>query len=527
MTQQTSSDQEPGPSEVDVVVVGFGAAAMAAAITVHDGGGSVVLLEKMPEAEAGGNTRVSGQVWFSPTDVERAKVHLRSQAQDYPISEAIVAAWAEETSRNTDWVRARVDEVAGRVPRDPRDPYPTDGTGITKISCGQEMGAKWDPSIPEDEFPELEGNDCGTEWFYIGPSQGFSRLWLTLKACVELRGIPVRYSTRATELVRAESGAVCGVVASTPQGSVTVHARRGVILACGGFENNQEMVRDYLRLPVSVPWGSPANTGDGHKMAMKVGADLWHMHNYMSITGLRVPGYESGEWVEPAGKRYILVGRDGRRFMDDSTQSRHGKAMIRGGFEMFPGFDHYMVFDEAARLAGPLVFPVSDYAANWLKQVHRYEWSADSSVEIENGWIVRGDTIEELAEKLGIDGAGLAATVAEYNGFCRDGRDRRFDRPPATMAEISQGPFYGFRWGGVLMNTLGGPRKDEAARVVDAFGEPIPGLYCAGEISATYTWMLEGGQSIGDAFAFGRIAGRNALEEPVRAGTTAESVGRA
>jgi succinate dehydrogenase/fumarate reductase flavoprotein subunit len=508
----------------DVVIVGFGDAAIATAITAHDEGAEVVLLEKMPRETAGGNSRVSGQVWHNPTDIDEAKVHLRSQAQGFDIPEDIVDAWALETSKNTEWMKARLEEVEGDVERDPLDPY-GQGSHITKISAGQEMGGRWNPDIPDAEFYEIDGNDCGTEWYYIGPSQGFSRVWHTLRACVEKRGIPVLFEHAAKELVQESDGAITGVVVDTPDGEVTISARRAVVLACGGFENNPQMVREYLRLETSCPWGSPANTGDGHRMALKVGADLWHMTNYMGITGLRIPEYGQGEWVEPIEKRYILVGKDGKRFMDDSTQSRHGKAVIRGNFDFFPGFDHYMIFDEEARLAGPLVFPNSDYAANWMKQVHRYNWSKDSSVEIEKGWIEKADTPAELAEKLGIDPEALQATIAEWNAYCEQGKDLNFSRDPKTMRPLQTAPYYGYRWGGVLINTVGGPRKDAGAHVLDAQGEPIPGLYVAGEISGTNSWIIEGGQSIGDAIAFGRIAARNAVREPDRsaepAGTTA------
>jgi glycine/D-amino acid oxidase-like deaminating enzyme len=168
----TESSRTAEHSVADVVIVGFGAAAMAAAITAHDAGADVVLLEKMPPATAGGNTRVSGSVWSSPADVDQAKVHLRALAQQFPVDEDIVAAWAQETSKITAWMRERLAEVAGKVERDPLDPYTGDGTDITKITCGEEMGGKWDPNIPEHEFPELEGNDCGTEWYYVGGRRG-------------------------------------------------------------------------------------------------------------------------------------------------------------------------------------------------------------------------------------------------------------------------------------------------------------------------------------------------------------------
>src|ERR1700681_3970260 len=135
----------------DIVVVGFGMAGLAAAITAHDAGADVLVLEKMPEEKAGGNSRVSGQVWFCPVDVELAKKHMRELAQEYPIPEEVVQTWAEETARHNDWVRARASEVAGKIPRDDGDPYTGEHTNIVRRSFGEE-GRSFGWDVPDSEF---------------------------------------------------------------------------------------------------------------------------------------------------------------------------------------------------------------------------------------------------------------------------------------------------------------------------------------------------------------------------------------
>jgi len=493
----------------DIAIIGIGAAGLAAAITAHDAGASVVVLEKSPESSAGGNTRVSGQVWFSPEDIELAQVHLQALCGDYPVADALAATWAEETSRNTDWVAARAAEVRGTVEFDQVDPYDGDGTDLTRKSYG-EMGANVNGEGSEYEFPEVVGNECGVEFNFIGPDQGHSRLWKTLKASLDRRQITVLYETRAVAL-RRRGDEVVGVDCVGADGTeLTIEAAKATILASGGFAGNPAMTREFLRLPEATPWGSPGNTGDGIKMAQQLGAGLSHPYNYMAIPGLRIPTLGVGDYGQPADGRFIAVGADGRRFADELAESRHGKTPTRGGFDFSPGVPMWIVFDEEARQAGPLVAPRSAYAAGWAKQVEGYEWSADNSVEIERGWIKRADTLTELAELLGIDPGGLQREVERYNDAARAGVDSDFGRPGATLKAIERGPFYGYAWGQVLITTLGGVSKDERARALDLDGRPIPRLYCAGDTATTYSWCLSGGMGLGDAMAFGRVAAREA-----------------
>lgn len=496
---------------VDVVVVGFGAAGIAAAITAHDDGATVVVLEKMPPERAGGNTRASGQVWYSPHDVELAREYLRGLSCDMPVEDEVAEAWAREICGTTEWLTARAAEAEGSIELDPFDTC-GQGTAYTQINFGDEVKRQTGWDAPRDEFPEFN-NEGGTDYIYFGTSQGYSRLWLRIKAALEQRGIPVRYEARASSLLRDVAGRVRGVVVEGPSGTEEIEARRGVVLAAGGFENNPDMIRTYLGLPYVTPWGTPANTGDGIRMAQAVGADLANMYQYMPFFGIRIPGRAVGEFVQPPGVGFINVRNDGRRFMDETLAYRHGKSTIGGVLQFYPREAMCTVFDEDVRLAGPLALSREQYAAGWLKQVERYDWSADNSAEIAKGWIARADTIRELAVQLGVDPDGLEAEVARFNACAELGEDPLFGRAGAAMAPIRRAPFYGYRSGNLIINTMGGLRKDGQARVRGVDGQPIPGLYCAGEIASTYTWALSGGQSIGDALAFGRIAGRNAAAE--------------
>jgi hypothetical protein len=498
----------------DIIVVGLGAGGMAAAITAHDAGADVLIIEKMPADRAGGNSRVSSGAWLCPHDVELAKAYFRELAGEFVVPAAVVDAWALEVACNTSWVSQRLEEARGRVQRDEADPYSADGIDITSLAHGDVMKLVGWADAPHYEFYEVGGSECGTEFNFIGPSLGYSRLWYTLKECVDQRGIRVLYDTPANGLVCGEDGGIEGIAVGPPADEpITISAGRAVILSTGGFAASDEMARNYLRLSHVTPWGSPANTGDGIRMAQKVGADLAHPYNYMGHPGMRLPPYEAGEQTQPAGPSFINVGADGRRFMDETTPSRHGKAWMRGFYDFYPGFSMWTVFDEDARLAGPLTMTRETCAVGWMKQIERYDWSGDNSAEIECGWITRAGSIRELAEQLEIDSVGLEDEVERYNELATGGQgDAVFGRPSLTMSPIKRAPFYGFRWGQLLITTLGGIRKDEFARALDPDGAPIPGLYCAGDVASTYSWALGGGSGLADAMAFGRIAARHAVQ---------------
>ncbi|GAA3518225.1 hypothetical protein GCM10022234_12090 [Aeromicrobium panaciterrae] len=465
----------------DVLVVGFGGAGCSAAITASDLGASVIVLEKMDEHRQGGNLRVSGGVWFSSTSPEKSAEYLRALSGDFPLPEPIVQVWAEETSKNTEWIE----------------------------SLGLPTAVQ---STPGPEYPELPGSDGYVGYIGIGGAFGREVLWRSLAQAVNDRPIDVLMETRAVELIQASPGGrVVGLVAERDGKTLRIRARNGVVLATGGFENNSEMVRDYLGIGGEpVVWGSQAGTGDGIKMAMKAGADLWHMDNMMSAVGIRVPDFDSGFLFDPQRLGYVFVGRDGTRFANEVPHMGHGQALVSGSYELFPTKPSIFIFDEATRKHGPVCPNLDLWPVGYNLLVEGYVWSQDNSVEIDKGWIQTADSIRELATIVGLDPTALEETIERYNRSCAEGRDEQFGRSPETLLPISEGPFYACTWGPMLGWTNGGPRRNEHAEVVDPFGQVIGGLYAAGNISSTYSWCKDGGFHIADALAMGRVAGRRA-----------------
>ena len=468
--------------EADVVVLGMGAAGCAAAIAAADEGASVILLEKMPEGREGGNTRISGGIWYNSLDRDGMATYLRSLCGPYTLPEEIVQVWADETYKNTEWL---------------------EGLGVT-------------PGVHADykpEYPELPGSEFYGGYLGVDGEMGQQLLWKALSAAVRDKGVEVMLDSPANELVTDDDGAVIGVAATSGGQPLRVGARRGVVLATGGFENNPDMVRDYLQLPGSPVWGSPAGTGDGIKMAQKAGADLWHMDNMMAALGFAADGFEAGMYVMFIfSMGFICVGNDGRRSHNEMPPQGHGHALIDGDYELFQRRPLHVIFDEATRQAGPISPPREILPVGWNLLMEEYEWSADNSAEIDKGWIQKADTPAELAEILGIDPDGLEASVADWNAACAAGHDS-LGRPGHTLAPLATPPYYGFTSAPLLGWTNGGPRRNEKAQVLDPFGETIDRLYAAGTVSSTYSRCKDGGFHIGDALAFGRVAGRNAAAE--------------
>ena len=473
---------EQWDSQADVVVLGMGAAGCAAAIEAADAGVSVTLLEKMPEGREGGNTRISGGIWFNSLDPDGMAMYLRSLCGPYTLPEEIIEVWADETYKNTGWLES---------------------LGVT-------------PGVHADykpEYPEMPGAEFYGGYLGVNGEMGQQLLWKALSAAVRDRGVEVHLDTPAQELLTDHDGAVIGVQASSGGRPFRVGARRGVVLATGGFENNPEMVRDYLQLPGSPVWGSPAGTGDGIKMAQKVGADLWHMDNMAANLGFAVDEFEAGMFVMFIfSMGFICVGNDGRRPHNEMPPQGHGHGLIDGDYELFQRRPLHVVFDEATRQAGPISPPREVLPVGWNMLMEGYDWSPDNSVELEKGWIRKADTPAGLAGILGIDPDGLEASVAAWNEACAAGHDP-LGRPAATLAPLETPPFYGFTSAPLLGWTNGGPRRNEKAQVLDPFGSVIGRLYAAGTVSSTYSRCKDGGFHIGDALAFGRIAGRNAAAE--------------
>ncbi|WP_026303090.1 FAD-dependent oxidoreductase [Jongsikchunia kroppenstedtii] len=478
---------EPGfDEEFDVVVLGSGAAGSAAALAAHQAGASVIVVEKCPADQAGGNTRVSGGGWWVNRDPERARVFLRALNGPFPVAEDVVDTWATETAENSTWMRELGAEVA--------------------MSGDYHTGP---------EYLEVDGSDCYAGMDCIKGLMGNGLLHGFLTDALATRDVETRYDTRAIRLVAGDAG-VTGVEVDGPGGRTRIGARGGVVLATGGFGANRQMVNDYLRVEDSALWGSPASTGDGQRMAQAVGADLWHMDNMMTITGVRADdrfGYYLALWN---GANYLWANDEGRRFVNETAETRHGHIPRDGTNELFPTRPFHLIFDEQMRLAGPLSPPPAILPVGWNMLMNGARWSADNSAEIAGGLITTADTVADLADAIGLDPEVLQRTVDGYNDACAAGRDDYFGRPAAALGPVATAPFYALRVTPLMGWSNGGPRRDGRAQVLDTDGQTIAGLYAAGEVSSTYSWCKDGGFHIGDALAFGRVAGREAAARTSR-----------
>lgn len=295
------------------------------------------------------------------------------------------------------------------------------------------------------------------------------------------------------------------------EGTPTFVKAGAVVLTTGGFENNQQMIQDYLQEPYMTPYGALENTGDGIVMAVEAGAELWHMGNAAGFLWCyKLPEIERGMPIRTA-KMGIYVGPSGERFTCETQPTRHGRIPFAGRYEQTPApLPCYFIMDAAALASDKIISLFSE----------------GNVEEVEKGLFVTGETIEELADNLAAQlpvevlrpnapttfQENLLATVEKWNAFCEAGEDARFLRPEDTLTPIKEGPFYALELGIQMYNTQGGPVRDELGRVIDRDGNPIPRLYSAGELGAIWSDAYNGGGNLGECTAFGRISGINAAK---------------
>ena len=185
----------------------------------------------------------------------------------------------------------------------------------------------------------------------------------------------------------------------------------------------------------------------------------------------------------------------------------------------YPRIPSYLIFDDQGRqkkrIGAPLGFPEQFPGGK------RYQWSADNSKEVEKGWILKADSLAELAEKIKqmpnnnalMDAGFLEETVCQWNEAMKKGRDKAFNRHPESMMPIETAPFFAMESWPIVTNTQGGPEHNEKRQVLDAWGNPIPRLYTAGELGSFFGHIYELSGNIGECFASGRIAGIAVAEE--------------
>lgn len=501
------SDAISWDAEADVVVVGFGGAGATAAIGASDAGASVILLEKGSEADAGGNTSVCGGSGLFPTEDQKqtAFEFLRYQMPEAIIDDSEITAFVDGIAGNAEWMKAHGAQV--------------------KVNQGKPGGAMY------GHHPKAVGLNMSTS---MGNGWGMFA-WMK-SATEESAGVEIRYETPAKDLIfDPETKEVFGVLAESPEGEIRIKAKKGVVLACGGFENDPYMMNTFYPPEVPIyPCGTPHNTGDGIRMTMKIGAKMrgfssieWGCHNckpaseevgvHVGFTFIGHDPWKNAIMVNDQGKRFVSETKPIVPSMPIVLRPLHEKSQIPElAFDMdklrYTNLPMYFICGETRINGGPICNAASKDAGNHWAHLHgSYTWSDDNRAEVSKGWIVKADTLEELASKIKVDAAGLKATVEAYDAGCARGVDSEFGRT-AELSPIGPGPYYAFELGLGIINTQGGPARNASHQVLDYDDKPIPRLYSAGELGSIYVWMYQGAGNVSETI-IGRLAGEHAAKE--------------
>lgn len=514
-------------NETEVLVAGYGFAGAVAAIDAHDAGAKVLLIEK--EAHPAGCSPSSGGNTLWVNDVEKAFQYLKIICGGRTPDD-VIRAFCEEASKLPDYIKklAEVDSAEYAAPER--------NSGERGWGVFDHPGREGLASFIITKVPGF----TGFPW-YPDRSSGGNLLIKVLMDNVDARKIPVMFSTPATELVEDEvTGEIVGVIAEKEGKSISIKCKKAVILGCGGFEQNEEMRKQFTQ---GISWSSmchTGNTGDGIRMAQKVGAGLWHMWHMHGCYGFWFPelgkvgirhrqgGGTSGRYGREVQMVWIVVDKWGRRYMNEMAtmpQDLNHRPMelfdgklweaphYKKGANGYPRIPSWIIFDEEGRKLKAIA------GGSW----NSYRWSRDSSDEIKKGWIIKADTLKELAGKIKADPQNddlmdadiLEETVARWSEIVAAGEiDPDFLRGPKSFFKpIATPPYYAIKVWPMISNTQGGPVHNAKQQVLDSFGKVIPRLYAIGELGSMFGHVYETRGNISECFTSGHISARNSTAE--------------
>lgn len=528
--KKRSDDLKP-EKITDVIVVGFGGAGATTAITAADAGAKVLVLERQPKATLRSNTRLSAGIFHCPGKDGNADALAEYATAMFAGPNGPTVSAGEHDDISAELGKGFAQYATGLVDFmkkcDPSfNPLPLPGWGASSLyPRGSETAYAMvrasytkrvvSPSKSTYNLPKEQ--TCGGEAF-----------WRCLETGVESRAdkIEVAYEMRAIRLTQDTAGAVTGVIAVDSSGNEHYfRARRGVVLCSGGYEFHPGMRKAFLPGQGGEGWafyGTPYNEGDGIAMGLSAGAG---MHRASSVAGavimaspIRHNGLRIGMMTSTTSSGHsIIVNNFGRRYASEyKTQNGAGEnsfhvlsSALNVDTLAYDASPSWLIFDETLRLQKPIVNLGSASVGYGF-----VDWGAkDNSTAIQKGWILKGDTIEELAQKIAEtkDNAGrmrpetLRATVDAFNAACARGKDDEFGRSKETLTPVAKAPYYAVLLCSGGPNTKGGLAANGKKEVLDWNDKPIPRLYAVGEISCG---LEQGGAMLTDLLVFGQIAGK-------------------
>ncbi len=492
-TATALADEVAYDDSYDVIVIGYGAAGGTSAFYAAKAGAKVLLVDRAPEGSEGGNSRVCGQIAMYTKDVDGLEEYLTNIGYKMDQDPEVVRVYAEGLATTPDIFR----ELGAAEPciwSEYAAEHP-----VTGPTAGLDIAAIYEWVCPE--YPEIEGAEF-VDAVTVHDECFDGQMYATVQGAVQgQENITVWLESPAVHLIQdPQTKAIKGAVIEHEGKELNVEATSGVVLACGGFECNNQMRQDYLGVARMAPIGGRYNFGDGIRMGIEVGADLWHMKNYEGLGMLGSNAYEAPEGsncqlfmssgFEPATHgALIAVAEDGSRYFREDYTDRHGHVYSHGTWQI-PNqcWRPWMIIDEEQKAL--------------IEELDKFPYNIDDI-------IVSADSVEELAEIIDVDPTILARTIERFNGYAETGIDIEFDRPAETMRPF-EGKFYAVPLQPAILNTQGGPRRNAKAQVVDTMGDPIPNLFSAGECGGVNAYYYQGTGNVGECLVFGKIAGTNA-----------------
>ncbi len=505
---------------VDVVVVGGGGAGLSAALTALDSGKSVVVLEKFPAI--GGNTvRTGGWVnaaepkWQKDFPAIAGEADYLKGIADTPESDIAQEYLSDFRALKDQLANYFLDIESGKN-------YLFDSMELHLIQTylggkrtnldGASIHGQYDlvhtltsRAMESIDWLTEKGIDFNRDMVDIAVGALWRRAHKPtrpkgvefvekLQKHIIAQGGRIITDTRAEDLI-VEDSKVVGIKATHSNGTkYKLNTNNGVVLASGGFGANTKMLQKYNNYWNEIAddiktTNSPALIGDGIEIGEKAGADVVGMEyiQLMPIGDPKSGALLTGLIVPP--ENFVFVNKQGKRFVDE-CESRD---VLSNSF-----FDNggviYMIADEEIRKTA---------ANTTYETIER---------EIEEGIIIKADSIEELAEKIDVSPAELSETIRRYNSYVDEGRDPEFHKG-ALGLKVEKAPFYATPRKPSVHHTMGGLKIDTKACVLDKNGLPIPGLYAAGEITGgIHAGNRLGGNALIDIFTYGRIAGDSVSE---------------
>ena len=512
---------DPIEKTVDVVVIGAGGAGLSAAVSASSAGSSVIVIEK--GAAVGGNTLRAGGAYNAVDPERQGKVAIEdSQITELERILAVDPATADAEYQDT--LKTLQSQIKEYLAGDKKMLFDTvelhtyqtymggkrtgiDGTTIYgdydlvhTLTSNSLSALEWVASLDENvEISDNIGTVLGALWprtHSLTASVGHGMIDPLMKGC-EANNVEIMLNTAGESLI-VEDGKVVGVKATQTDGTpVTLTATKGVILTTGGYGANPKMAMEYDNywgiLTEDMPTTNSALlTGDGIVMAKAVNANLVGM-GYIQLMPSSQPVTGSlGGGLWGSAEDQVFVNKEGKRFVSE-YESRD--VLSKAALEQTDGIFYIICDQESAGDPQPGA---------------KNGWGNDIDTLIEEGSVLKADTLEDLATQMGCDPATFVAEIEKYNGFTKTGVDTDFNKVNIGAA-IDVGPFYATIRTPSIHHTMGGVQINTNAEVLDTDGNVIKGLYAAGEVvGGIHAGNRLGGNALADVVVFGRIAGASA-----------------